>query len=330
VFRAVVGRLARAFDARPGAGFRTTFEHLTALAFLGFQEAGVQRAVIEVGLGGRLDATNIIPPGLAVLTPVSRDHHRILGNTVRAIAADKAHILKRGGSALIMPQSPSAWSAVQARLRRERVPHAFTRDRVKVDLVEAGEAGSRWRIEGREAYGTVATRLLGRHQGENLAAAVAAAESLLPEERLREAVRRGCRGVVVPGRLQALRRRGRTWVVDGGHNPAAGRAVARALDLHFPGRRIAAVIGMARDKDQRGYLAALAPRVQHCVMTASGNPRAADPEALARSYPGRCSVRRDAADALTLAASGEPDVALVAGSYILVGEVLRLLGRPRV
>jgi dihydrofolate synthase/folylpolyglutamate synthase len=322
--------MAGRFDAEPGAGFRTTFEHLTALALLHFQEAGVERAVLEVGLGGRLDATNIIPPGPAVLTPVSRDHTRILGSTVRAIAADKAHILKPGGTAFLMSQTPSAWSAVASRLRRNRIPHAFTRDRVEAELVGWGEEGTRWRIEGRAAYGTVSTRLLGRHQGENLQAAVAVAEALLPPDRLRSAVRTGLARVVVPGRLHALRRRGRIWIVDGGHNPAAARAVARALLLHFPGCRITGVVGMARDKDGGGYLAALAPVLDRCVFTASRNPRAADPAVLARRFRGPGTVQADLAQALAAVDGGAADVVLVAGSYVLAGEALKLLGRSRV
>jgi dihydrofolate synthase/folylpolyglutamate synthase len=328
-FRDTVGTIAERYAGRPQAGFRTTFEHLTALAFLVFQEAGVERAVVEVGLGGRLDATNVIAPGPALLTPISRDHTRILGTTVRTIAGDKAHILKRGGSAFLMRQTPAARAAVEERLRGIGIPCTATGDRVRAELVTWGEEGTRWEIAGRTtAYGRISTRLLGRHQGENLEAVVAVAESLLPPDRVRSAVRGGLSRAVVPGRLQVIRHGGRTWILDGGHNPGAGRAVARALALHYPGRRVTGIIGMARDKEHGGYLAALAPVLDRCIFTRSGNPRAAEPPALARRFRGRSSVRSTLAEAL--AAAGDADIVLVAGSYVLAGEALPLLGRRRV
>jgi dihydrofolate synthase/folylpolyglutamate synthase len=109
-----VARLAAVFGATPGAGFRTTFEHLTALGLLAFQEAGVERAVIEVGLGGRLDATNVIPAGPVVITPVSLDHQHVLGNTVGRLASDKAHVIKPGGTAFVMPQAAPARKATRS------------------------------------------------------------------------------------------------------------------------------------------------------------------------------------------------------------------------
>lgn len=328
-FRRGVSRMAEAFRSSPGAGFRTTFEHLTALAFLEFQEAKVDWAVIEVGLGGRLDATNILPPGIAVLTPVSLDHQNILGKTVGIIAADKAAILKRGGKGFVMPQPPSARRAIETRASREGVPLFFPREGVQVELIEAHARGSRWRISGKEPYGAVATGLLGSHQRDNLATAVAVAEDILGPGEVRGAVSRGLRGARIPGRLQSLRRDGQDYVLDGGHNPAAARAVAAALRLHHPGRKVTAVVGLARDKKLREYLRALSPAVENWIFTRSSNPRAADPETLARGpVPGRAVSGLE--EALHTAKRGRADLVLVAGSFVLVGEALGLLGRRQV
>jgi len=321
-FRRGVARLA-SFAPGGGEGFRTTFEHLTALAFLTFQEEKVDVAVIEVGLGGRLDATNVLPAGTAVLTPISIDHRQILGRTVGRISADKAHILKRGGRALIMPQSREAWAAIDRRCRREALVPMRTAERVEVRETARSERGSTFAIQGRRDYGTVVTGLLGAHQTGNVAAAVAAAEFYLPAPRAVRAVRQGISGARVPGRLDLRVISGRTHLLDGGHNPAAARAVAAALNRHYPGSRVSAVVAMARDKDHRGFLRALAPVVSTFHFTSSASPRAVGAEVLARRTPVSAQVHSDAATALAAARRDGADIILVTGSFLLVAEVLR-------
>jgi dihydrofolate synthase/folylpolyglutamate synthase len=242
-FRRDVARLAAAGLAGPREGFRTTFEHLTALAFLAFQEAAVDVAIVEVGLGGRLDATKSSHPA-AILCSDLLDHRQILGNTVARIAADKAHILKRGGRGFVMPQSPSAWRAVLGRCRREGIRPVRTAEAVPVRAEAWDMQGTRFRIQGREDYGIVATGLLGAHQEANVGAAVAVAETLLPEGRIRGAVRRGLSGARIPGRLDHER-----W---GGSISSTGAGRRRpepcpGLDGIF-GPGVAAVVGMARDR----------------------------------------------------------------------------------
>ncbi len=327
-FRTGVERLARAYAGEPRAGFRTTFEHLTALAFLAFQEAGVERAVVEVGLGGRLDATNVLPPGPAVLTPISRDHHRILGATVGAIAADKAHILKRGGTAFLMPQSPPASRSLAARTDRYRIPVIHTREALTVEPAGIAPEGSRFTLRGRADYGTVSTRLLGPHQVENVRAAVAAAEHLVPGPGLAESVRRGLDKAGVPGRMESVRAGGTWFLIDGGHNPAAGRAAAAALRSHFPEARVVAVVGMAEDKEHRAFLVALAPVVGDFVFTRAQSPRAIGPERLARSLGSAARRAPNVEAALQTAAATRPDVVLVTGSFLVAGEARRALGLP--
>jgi len=326
VFREAVGRLARAFGDRPGAGFRTTFEHLTGLAFLRFQEAGVERAVVEVGLGGRLDATNILAPGPAVLTPIGLDHRSVLGRTVRAIAWDKVHILKRGGEAFVMPQGRTAAPVIREWTGARRIPVCWTERAVRVDLAPVEGPGSRLRIRGRIDYPDIATRLLGAHQAANVAAAVAVAERLLEGREGARAVTRGLDGALVPGRLHPVRHRGCTVILDGGHNPGAARAVRAALALHLPRGRVAVVVGMARDKDHRGYLRALAPAVERFYFCRAESPRAADPERLLAKAPGPGRAFPGVAPALEAALSGGAETILVAGSFLVVAEAMTGLG----
>ncbi len=328
-FRAGVERLDAIFGSKSGAGFRTTFEYLTALALLQFQEAGVERAVIEVGLGGRMDSTNVIPAGPVVLTPVSVDHTRVLGRTVGGIAADKAHIIKRGGAAFVMPQSTQAWEAIANRARSVRVTPVRPVERVQVEHAGIHPDGSTFRVRGETDYGRIRTRLLGTHAGVNLATVVAVAESLLPPSVLRPAVRRGLAGVRVPGRLE-VRRLGETWVIlDGGHNPAAGRAVARALREHFDGLRLVGVVGMARDKRQGAFLRPLLPLMEQIVTCCADNPRAASLEQLGEAIAGlgrTATPGGTVTQAMERALALKPEALLIAGSFLVVGEARRALG----
>jgi dihydrofolate synthase / folylpolyglutamate synthase len=322
-FRDAVSRLAR--ESPPDRhGFRTTFEHLTALAFLAFQEDALDVAVIEVGLGGRLDATNVLPPGPAVLTPISMDHRQILGPTVTRIAGDKAHILKRGGQAYLCPQTPHAWETILRRCRREKLEPVRTWDEVRVEIERRSENGTTFRISGRREYGEVATRLLGEHQIVNVAGAIAVAETLLPPDALQKAVGRGLARVRVPGRLDLRSAPQGRFLLDGGHNPAAARGLARALATHFPGARVSAVIAMARDKDHRGYLGALAGTVDSFHFTSTGSPRSASPETLRGKSPHGGTAHAGVRAAIRAATEQGADLILVAGSFLLVGEIMHL------
>ena len=324
-FREAVIRLSRRAPSR-GSGFRTTFEHLTAMAFLSFQDAEPDVAVIEVGLGGRLDATNVLPPGPAVLTPISLDHAQILGKTVTQIATNKAHILKRGGRAYLLPQSPASREVLGKRCRREGLEPVWTAERVRVEVAEADATGTVFHAQGRTDYGRISTRLLGTHQPANLSAVIAVAEDLLPTERVGPALKKGLSGACVPGRLDLRRTERGVFLLDGGHNPAAGRAVARALASHFPGARVEAVIAMARDKDQRGYLRALENVVGAFHFTSTESPRALPPALLARKSPKRGPVHPRAESALSAATARRPDIVVIAGSFLLVGDAMRRLG----
>ncbi len=313
----VMGGLAR---VRPhaeatGASF---FEVVTALAASLFAEAKVEVAVMEVGLGGRLDATNAFDPLLSVVTNIGLDHTEVLGGTLTAIAREKAGILR--------PGRPAVSGAVGEALA---VLDAGGADLWALEREAAYSAESYgwdgWRVQLSGPLGEVnfETPLLGVHGARNAALAVLAAQRLgLPAE----AIRRGAARTVWPGRLERMRWRGRDVLLDGAHNAEGARALADAL-LRLDWQRAPLVFGAARGKDHAGMVSALESVASEVVLTrALLSPRSADPEELRPLFSLPTQVAASPAEALSLL---PPGPALVAGSLYLIGEVRPLLlGEP--
>ncbi|OGX41580.1 MAG: hypothetical protein A3C53_08425, partial [Omnitrophica WOR_2 bacterium RIFCSPHIGHO2_02_FULL_68_15] len=231
----------------------TYFEVLTAIAFWVFAEAGVELAVVEVGLGGRLDATNVVDPLVSVITPVSLDHTDLLGSTLTAIAREKAGIIKPGRPVVVAPQSPDALAVLKAVAEEQGAPCLEVAARAQVRVLEASAEGQRVAL--RTAAGTsrtIALPLLGAHQADNLATAVTALESLpAPWAIADAAVAEGAARVVWPGRLQVLERR--PWVVlDGAQNAASAAALRDAVRALWPARPVHLVLGLSANKDLDG------------------------------------------------------------------------------
>jgi len=341
-FAAAIGRVLPAVDeiaARLGAP--TEFEVLTAAAFGELARRGVDLALIEVGLGGRLDATNVLDPGVAVVTTVQHDHERYLGHTLREIGGEKAAIIKPGNLAVTgaagrgLRPILDRCAELGVPLRRAGAGQAYYAeirdsgwDGLVVDLVTP--AGTL-----RDLH----IGLLGRHQGANAATAVALLDALVDDAKRRAqpltideaALRRGLAGARWPGRLELLRAtRMGDVLLDGAHNPAGARALAVALgDLGLRGFPL--VLGATRGKRVAGILRALAPLEPRPVFTRIDDPSAMDPtrilDAWRRIHPGGGSVVEQPAAALTRAAEmrrgDEPLV--VAGSLYLVGAVRGML-----
>jgi dihydrofolate synthase/folylpolyglutamate synthase len=302
----------------------TVFEAGTALALDHFCRERVDVAVLEVGLGGRLDATTVGTPRVAVIGPIDYDHQHELGDTLGLIAAEKAAII-RSGVAFSARQDPEVLEVLERRAARVGVPLfregrelsvtplGFTLEAQRLDL-----AGPDWRMS------DVACALLGVYQPGNALLAAAAARELGADE---AAVREGLRGARWPGRFQIFRR-DPLVILDGAHNPAGARALAASLRAYFPGRPVTFVIGILADKDAGSILAALRPLAARIVLTASANPRAADPEALRALLPGaRVEIAASPQEALARALPPEPGgLVCVAGSLSLIGEVLAAAG----
>ncbi|THF84736.1 bifunctional folylpolyglutamate synthase/dihydrofolate synthase [Deinococcus sp. KSM4-11] len=296
----------------------TFFEIVTALGVLLFAEAGVQVAVMEVGLGGRLDATNALNPELSVVTNVALDHTEILGKTREAIATEKAGILRAGRPAV----TGVDMTLLPTLLQRGADVWAFGWH-FGAQVQPLGWAGSDVTVSTPRQTLVFRTPLLGEHGARNAALAAVAAFRLGVSP---DAIRQGAAATVWPGRLEVVSWRGGRVLLDGAHNPAGAEALAAALRA-LGVDRLPIVFGAAGDKDVSGVAAALHPLAAQVILTrAVLSPRAADPATLAPLFPGVSVTLTDSPQqALAVLAELHAPLALVCGSLYLIGEVRPLL-----
>jgi dihydrofolate synthase/folylpolyglutamate synthase len=292
----------------PGERGPTYFEALTVAALELFRRARTEIAILEVGIGGRLDATNVVSPELSVVTNVGADHLEVLGPSLADVAREKAGIFRSGRLALVGAEGSAP--EAKAVLRAEAA-------RIGTRLLEV-PASDRW--DG-------VFPLSGTHQQENAALAVAAARALLPLEDARMAS--GLAKTRWRGRLERIERPGRrSLILDGAHNPDGAEALASWLDAEGLSGRIDLLFGAMGDKDIARVVGPLARRARHVVLASPPSPRAASPEVVKeRLGRGDATVAPSVVAALSRmdgAAPGAPPV-LVAGSLYLVGEILRIL-----
>jgi dihydrofolate synthase/folylpolyglutamate synthase len=309
----------------------TEFEITTAAAFLAFAREPADALLLETGLGGRLDATNVVRPRLTALAPISLDHQSFLGEELGQIAFEKAGILKPGVACIVGPQPAGALAVIEGRAAAIGAPlKAHGRD------WNAQRAGDRLRVEtGTTVLDLPLSALAGGHQIDNAGLAVTCALALGDLAPGRDAIARGLREVVWPARLQHLTRGplvdslpagGALWL-DGGHNPAAAHALADGLKNHDP-RPWHLIVGMLRTKDQDGFLAPLAP-LARSIRTVPVPDEAAswDAEASARALraAGFSATAAGGVDAAlsAIVADGRPCRVLICGSLYLAGHVLR-------
>jgi dihydrofolate synthase/folylpolyglutamate synthase len=282
----------------------TYFETVTAMAFLIFAERA-EITVLEVGLGGRLDATNVVRPELCVITPIDFDHEAFLGKSIEAIAGEKAGILKPGVPAVFATQRPEALAVLRART----VPLPL----LEAEEVEVHRRGSRFRIDGMR----VECPLAGAHQVENARVAVTALRQLGIGD---AAIQSGIAAARWPGRLERLRE-SPELIVDGAHNPAGARALAAYVDEFYEGERLTLIFGAMRDKSIEEIAEILFPRFDEVILTAPKQPRAMSPEVL-REMLVHPNVRT--ASGLEEALGMVNGTAFVSGSLFLVGEAEQL------
>ncbi|MBP3657042.1 MAG: bifunctional folylpolyglutamate synthase/dihydrofolate synthase [Clostridia bacterium] len=327
---ALVERVFPHVEALAAQGVQITeFELGTALAFAAFAEAKVDYAIIEVGLGGRLDPTNIITPKVCVITEVGMDHMDYLGSTIGEIALEKAGIMKPGIPVSLGPQRHDALDVLMAAARGRGCPVydpdaenvAETADQVTFDV----------RLHEQTIRGLTVS-LRGRHQAENACAALGAISALRKQgvQIPLEAVRRGMAAVRWPGRLEAFGR----IMLDGAHNDPGVRALCAYCDAWLPKEKTVLVTGMLEDKETRRMCERLASRVRRVVCTVPPNPRAMAAEKLAACFEElgcRAVAVPDAEEALARARSiaGNDGRILVAGSLYLIGEMRTLLRREK-
>ena len=296
----------------------TYFECVTAMALLLFRQCRVEFAVLEVGLGGRLDATNVVTPGLCVITPIDFDHEAYLGKSLEAIAGEKAGILKHGVPAVFAGQRPEAARVLEERARSLNVTVTRSAE-INVENVSLDARGSDF------IWNKIRMRcpLAGEHQLENARTAMAALVRLgiAPDD-----IRRGMAQTVWPGRLERVSANPEI-ILDGAHNPAGARALAAYLDRFYDPARVWLIYGAMRDKAVAEMAGILFPRARHVIVTAPAQARAARPESI-RELADHDSIRTagNLRAALALAAAAAPgDAIFVTGSLFLVGEARALL-----
>jgi dihydrofolate synthase/folylpolyglutamate synthase len=319
------------------------FELLTVLAFATFADAPVDVAVVETGMGGTWDATNVVDPTVAVVTPVALDHMDYLGPDVTTIAGEKAGIIKPGTTAVLAHQGPDAADVLLRRCAETGATVA--REGLEFAVVDRRPAvgGQLLTLQAPSGvYDEVFLPLFGAHQASNAAVALAAVEAFLGGGRPLDPdlVRAGFAAVASPGRLEVVRR-SPTVVVDAAHNPHGAQALAEAIADSFDFSSLTGVVAVLADKDARGVLEALEPVLAHVIVTRTSSPRAADPVelgALAGEVFGadRVQVVPRLAEALEVAIARADEVAadlgggagvLVTGSVVTAAEGRALLGR---
>ncbi len=328
--------LANAAD--PDAGPATLFEYLTAMAFQCFAQDHTDFSVIEVGLGGRLDATNVVTPEVSVITPVSLDHTAILGDTISEIAADKAGIIKPAVPVIVAPQFPDAMAAIQSAASAQSAP-----------LVPVADVAS-WRINGVSPAGQdltlqtphdtyrVSLPLLGDFQCANAAVAVTAVETFAAAGHAipHDAIVAGLSTVQWPARLEVLSQTP-VIVADGAHNDHSVATVLNTLQDSLPHRRLTVVAGFSRDKRVAAMVELLAARAHRVIATRSRHPRSMRPPEIVDQFLAHGFDRNllaavnsvgPAIDA-AVANADATDLTLVTGSLFVAAEAREaVLGIP--
>jgi len=335
-FAAYVTRLKPSIEAvlaMKEIGAVSFFEIYTALAFCYFADHSVDFAVIEVGLGGRLDATNVVNPLVSVITPISLEHTAILGSTYEAIAKEKAEIIKPNRPVVLAPQPSGAQSVFETVAAERNAP---------IDQVGRGIYLKRisWDINGQtldletpnESYPNLFLPLLGEHQAINAATAIACVERIKPlgYSIPRMSLYDGLKGLRWPGRMQVVSQ-APFVLLDGAHTPTSAEALCKAIHEVFRYERLIFVVGLMRDKNVRGIGEVLCPVADLMIATqAFDNPRAIPAEEIAHKWSdvgADVRVRPTVREAIQLARSvaTPSDVICITGSIILVGEAMKVL-----
>lgn len=329
---AMVDHCAGAYAKRANGRQITFFEFLTAMAFEYFRRRQVDVIILETGLGGRLDATNVITPQVAVITSISLEHTRYLGSDLQSIAAEKGGIIKPN-TPVIAGSLPEAALQVIKKIAREKNARVIMTDQaVTVRRQKQTIEGQKISIESAaNSYGSVLLPLLGAYQLGNVAMAIAALEEWCRVNDIDvspSAVKRGLASVSWPGRLHIISRKPIT-LVDGAHNPEAAAVLNTALKELFGGRPIYLILGMCSDKDTAGFLRNLTVPINHCWVVGLANERSLSPEELARHVKNKgwaCSAATvsQALDEASHLALDQDGIVCAAGSFYLAGEILAL------
>jgi len=325
----VVQKHVQAINNQARFGKITTFEALTAMAFQYFKDKGAAYQVLETGMGGRLDATNVADPDVCILTSISLDHTQVLGNTLAKIAAEKAGIIKPGCTVISAPQQPEALAVIVEQCRLAGSELVLAGKDIHWKRLSGNLNGQTFKVKGRNGSYKLHIPLLGDHQMENACLAVAAAEVL----RQRGAsvtsnhIVRGLSRVEWPARLQVLQQ-APLLIIDGAHNVYSMKALVESVRRYIPYRKLHVIFGSSGDKDIDGMAKVLTGLAGKVIVTSSGHPRAATTDQLARAFGQNgvsADIHPDIREALSaaLTASGDNDLILATGSLFIAAEIGR-------
>ncbi len=322
------------------------FEMLTAMMFEYFACAQVELAILEVGMGGRLDATNIVDPCISVITDIDFDHQKFLGNTLPEIAREKAGIMRSGGTVVLLPQHPQVNDALGREIM-DRKAHpvsavknvALLAPGAEMSLATTVDPRNRFPLEVMGQVIEIDSPLPGRHQVRNVALAITAAEELnrfgfkIPPKD----VEQGVRATRWPGRFEIFPAEAGfpEMVLDVAHNPAGAWALRSTLSTLYPGRPLTLVFGAMRDKAIGEIAGILFPLAERVIATRADNPRSATPQTIAelgRPTHAEIMEEKTVSTALerALRLAGASGVVVITGSIYIVGEALGLLARSKV
>ena len=341
-FSSLVDRLwdpLEAISADPCNGKVTLFELLTAMGFVHFGERKTCFNVLEVGLGGRLDTTNVVTPAVSVITSISLDHTSVLGDTLELIAGEKAGIIKPGVPVVTSPQVEPVLQVIRSVCRDKgsqlvHVGKDVTWEEGYLDFAEGGRAplGQRFRVQGRDGDYSLWIPLLGDYQLENAAVVVAAMEMLREQghQVSPQAIETGIAEVSWPCRMEVLSAEGPLVIADGAHNPYSASRLRSALPQYFKFDRVLLVLGVSQDKNLEGIVGELAEMKPLVIASKSRHPRAVAPEAMTKAFHARgVEVQEvpDSSEALraALAQAGDGDLVLATGSLFMAAEIREII-----
>jgi dihydrofolate synthase/folylpolyglutamate synthase len=317
-----------AVNAEGTFGKLTTFELYTTMAFVCFRDAGADYQVMEVGLGGRLDATNVVKPLVCVITSISYDHTEVLGNTLARIAGEKAGIIKPGAIVVCSPQKPEAMEVIEKTCREKGVRLVKAGEEITWQIKEFGIDSQQFQLKGLKGEYDLKIPLAGEHQVENAAVAVTVAELLagLGTKITTDNIDEGLAELKWYGRLQVLRRE--PWlIVDVAHNTDSMEKLCAALQKHFEYNKLTFILGFSGDKDIKGMIARASAMTDSIILTRTRSPRAVKPESLVEEFQ-KHSVTPEITDnvhealKLALEDSGKNDLVCAAGSVFVIAETM--------
>ncbi|MCC0647514.1 bifunctional folylpolyglutamate synthase/dihydrofolate synthase [Clostridioides sp. ZZV15-6598] len=332
----IIGLIKEKIEVMVSQGYvyPTEFEVVTAMAFYYYSEQKVDFVALEVGLGGRYDATNIITKSLvSVITSISLDHTGILGDTIEKIAYEKAGIIKENGIVLVYNQTDEAKDVIKSVCKEKNAKYIEVNfDSINIKKSNINSQVYDCNVMG-ETYKNLEIMLIGEHQINNSILAMSVLEYLKDTKKLdnvsEESIRKGLITTKWPGRIEKIKE-SPIFIIDGAHNEDGAKSLAKALDKHFKDKKLTLLIGMLEDKDIDGVLDILMPKFSKVVTTTPNNPRAINSDILKEKilkYVSDVTSKHEIEDAVnyTLETSNKDDIIISAGSLYMIGTVRTLV-----